>query len=421
MTKLAINGGPKIRNKYFPRQNNIGEEEKEAVNNVLDSNILSGYRGNWSESFYGGREVKALEREFAHKFNAHYAIACNSCTSALFIACGALDLDTFHNVIVTPWSMSCSATMPLAYAALPVFADLEKYFFCLEAESIEEQINNATKAIITVDLFGQPCNYDAIRDVIGIKDIHIIEDAAQAIGATYKDKYTGTLGDIGVFSFTQGKILHSGEGGMIVTNSEYLAMQCRLRMNHAEAVVQDMETLNRMRYAVEDFTLGYNLRMTEVQAAILRCQLNKLDDILKMRRINAAALYFMLKDIPAIRAASIRNQCTHSYYTQPFHWVDNKINRDKYLRAVSAELMPEDGRLDKALIGYGYTEPLYKLPLFKSLYETRSIKQKKLPVVEDLQKKSFFYTMFHGLPLTKEDIQDISDAFHKVWENRNEL
>lgn len=422
MSKLAIKGGPKIRTTYFPAQNNIGKEEKEAVSKVLDSGILSGYRGSWSQQFYGGDEVKALEREFAEKFKTSHAIACNSCTSALFIACRAVDLDRTCSVIVTPWSMTCSASMPLAFEAVPIFADIENEFFCMDVNSIKENLMSNTKAIIAVDLFGHPYDADKVTSLLDFRHMdncYVIEDAAQAIGATYKGRYAGTLGDIGVFSFTQGKILFAGEGGMIITDNDHLAMKCRLIMNHADAVIHEMEDINKMIYGINHNLLGYNLRMTEIQAAIIRCQLKKLDDILAMRRKNVKKIDNMLGSIPAISPTITATDCQHAYYAQPFIWHREEakgVHRNRFIEAVAAELMPEEGRLDKALLSCGYITPLYRFPIYEALKETRNITYKKLPVVERLWKETFFLSMYHGLPLEENDFNDIANAFYKVWE-----
>jgi len=422
MSVLAINGGEKVRKEFFPAQQTFGEEEKNAVNEVLDSGILSGYRGSWSPAFWGGINVQQLERKFAEKFKVTHAIACNSCTSALLIACKALDLFMEKEVLVTPWSMSCSASAPLICNAIPIFADIEEQYFCLDFNSIQSKRSPNTKAAIIVDLFGLPFD-KRINEYAEKFNIKIIEDAAQAIGATRDGQYTGTLGDIGVFSFTQGKILASGEGGMITTNDSALAMKCRLLMNHAEAVIHGMSPLEKNLKSIDETMWGMNLRMTEIQAAILKIQLDKLDGILLERRKIAYKLYDIVTTIvPAITPAPVREGCTHSYYTQPFLWNSEEadgLHRDKYIEAVKEELMPEQGRLDKALIAAGYIDPLYKMPLFQGL--NPEAKLVSFPNVENLWKETFFYTMFHGLPLTEKDLNDICAAFEKVWEHKGEL
>ena len=418
MNKLAFLGGEKTRKNYFPKQNNIGEEEKNACLKVLDSGFLSGYRGNWSEQFFGGERVGILSKKFSEKFNIHHTIPCNSCTSGLHIACRAIGLKPEDEVIVTPWSMSCSASAPCLWGATPVFADIEKDYFCLDPASIKEKITNKTKAIIVVDLFGLPYDKKAINEIAEENNLYIIEDAAQAIGAIYENDYTGSLGHIGVFSFTQGKILFSGEGGIITTNDSNLAFNCRLLMNHAESVINDLSENFIKQRNINTNLFGFNMRMTEMQAAIIIEQLNKLDFFLESRKINVNKLEQIFKQIPAIEITSIRKNCTHSYYVHPLKWNSEKadgIHRDLFVKAVLAELMPEDGRLDKALLGCGYIKPLYKMPFFKTLKEV------ELPVVNNLWANEFIVDMFHGLPLQEEDFHDIEKALMKVWENKSEL
>jgi dTDP-4-amino-4,6-dideoxygalactose transaminase len=171
-------------------------------------------------------------------------------------------------------------------------------------------------------------------------------------------------------------------------------------------------------YAIQENMLGYNMRMTEVQAAILREQLKKLDDFVFMRNINARILNKSLEDIPAIGLTDIPENHTHAYYVQPFFWNSQKANgihRDTFINAVKAELTGEEGRSDKPLLGNGYIQPLYRMPLFAE----QDIHF--CPNVELLWKHKLFTSMYHSLPLNFSDFENISDAFHKVWENRGEL
>lgn len=342
-------------------ENMIGKEEREAVMRVIDSRVLSGYQGNWSEAFYGGKEVKALEKEWQEYFNVKHAVVCNSATSGLWMALAAIGLQSIcldagemidpYEIIVSPYSMTCSASVPLHFGAVPIFADIEKEYYCLDPKSIEERITERTKAIIVVDLFGLPADYDAINAIAKKHNLYVIEDAAQAIGATYKGKYAGTLGDIGVFSLNHHKHINCGEGGVVVTDNDELAFKIRMLANHAEAVSNDMEM---QRKSGRDFLLnlkyqlfnlvGLNLRMTELQACIAREQLKKLDGILKI--IRDYAKHFDVK---------VRPGCEHAYYR---YVVNNQKFLDKFNRGLPNEYFN---------IKRHYIVPLYKLPLFKSL------------------------------------------------------
>lgn len=418
MIKLACLGGRKVRNKLFPSQKTIGKEEIKAVTEVMKTKILSGHRGNFTENFWGGKQIRALQKEFAEKFNPNYkALAVNSCTSGLQIACGAIGLKPGDEVIVTPWSMSCSATAPMLYGATPVFCDLEDEHFCIDPDKIEALITRNTKAIIVVDLFGHIYDYEKINKIALKHHLYVIEDAAQAIGAKKNGRYAGTFGHIGCFSFTQGKHLTSGEGGMILTDDPELYMKCALIRNHSEAVINDMQ--NHPPYDItnwEDFLLpGSNLRMTEIQAAIIREQLKKLDNYVEYRKINAKKLKDRIGSIPGIKPEE--SKCDNSYYVLSFHYDENKIGipRNKFIEAVKAELDFEEGRIDRGIpIVNGYIKPLYHFPIFKNY----GFNSDDYPVTERLQNKELFITLYHGLDLSDDDIEDIYISFYKVYNQR---
>jgi dTDP-4-amino-4,6-dideoxygalactose transaminase len=431
---LAIKGGDKIRKDPFPAQLTYGIDEADIVcMEILDNKaLLSGYRGSWNKAFMGGEHVKKFEKEWSDYHGGCHSLAVNSCTSALIVACGAIGLKPGDEVVVTPWSMSCSATAPMWWGAVPVFADIEPEQFCLDPVSVESKITDKTKAIIVVDLFGQPFAKDII-DIANKHNLIVIEDAAQAPGAFQQhERPTGLIGHIGCFSFTQGKHLTCGEGGMITTFDSVLAAKCALIRNHTESVLHEMQRVDRPRFYMTMYSqiengIGMNLRMTEINAVIMSEQLKKLKDYVGKRNLNAFKIYRELEDIPFIREPEGRHDCDHAYYCQPFLY-DNEIagvHRDKFLAAVNAELTGEEGRPDRPMIGGGYIEPIYKFPLFQNRQHF-SIKDVdysgvSLPVVERLYKDDFFLSMYHNLPLSAEDIKDISEAFHKVASNMEEL
>jgi dTDP-4-amino-4,6-dideoxygalactose transaminase len=419
MSKLAINGGNKIRTKLFPLQTSIGPEEKEAVMRVMDGK-LSGFCGAWNPGFYGGEQVQAFEREWAEKFGVRHAIVCNTATSGLHIACRALELRKGSEVIVTPWSMTCSATAPIVAGAEPIFADVEKDYFCLDYEAVKVLMAKrdlSINAIIAVSLFGQP--FDPRLREFGLP---IIEDAAQSPGAMcFEDgvgTYTGALGDLGVFSFTWGKHMSAGEGGLITTNDDELAMKCRLIMNHAEAVVNGMPPNMQRKYA---HLWGFNMRIGEIQAAIMRSQLRKFDALLAHRLANAQIMQEYLSTIPAITPVKTRPNCTHVYYTDPYLWDSEKaggLHKRRYLEAVKAELPEMEGRPgEEPMIKTAYITPIYLMPYFQRLGYSKGL----CPIAEDLDANRIFMHLYHPYPTSKEDILDVAKAFHKVWDHREEL
>lgn len=414
MAKLAINGGKKLYLDFFPSQNTFDIEEQIAVERVIRSNVLTGYRGNYTNNFFGGAEVKSLEKIWSERFLVKNSIACNSATSGLQIACGAIGLSTGDEVIVTPYSMSCSATAPMIYGAVPVFADIEPDYFCLDTEDVKRKITKKTKAIIVVDLFGQPHNYEELKKIAAEYNLKIIEDAAQALGSTYKKKFSGTLGDIGVYSFNQGKHITCGEGGMIVTNDSDLALKCRLIMNHAEAVVNEM---NHPPQSLKKL-VGFNMRMTEISAAIIKAQLEKLDGIIAIRKTSAKKFSEYLTEIPAISKTKTRKNCTNTYYAQAFLWDKDKADgshRDIFIRAVKAELMPRENSISQDVpICVGYVKPLYRLPIF-------DIQKKLCPECEELYNDKLFLNLFIAPKITLLDLAIVKEAFLKCWKYREEL
>jgi len=427
MKKLAINGGQKVRTELFPSQDTFDWHEYNAVTDVMYNGRLSNYRANWTEDFYGGPKIKELEKDWSNKFGSKFSIAINSATSGLIAACGAIGLQPGDEVIVTPYSMTCSATVPLIFGVLPVFADIEEDYFCLDPEDVKKKITKKTKAIIVVSLFGQPYNQE-INNIAKEHGIYVIEDAAQAPGAMYKEKYTGTLADIGVFSFNYGKHINGGEGGIITTDDINLEMRCRLFMNHGEAVINDVLEYDRPRLNWEkciNHIVGFNFRMTELTAAVVIEQLKKFDDLLKQREENIQCLDSYMFDTP-IKFLPPKQDYTHTHYVLPYVWDDTKLHRDKYIEAVKAELMPRKDRDTEGVpIGCGYIKPIYLMPLFQTRTHwalKKGFYYKGLcPVAEDLWKNKLFLTLLHAPCSTQNDMDDVGKAFVKVWENRNEI
>lgn len=429
MKKLAVHGGRKVREKLFPAYRVIGKEEEEAVVKVLRSGILSKYLGCWADDFYGGPQVQALEKEWAAHFGVKHAISVNSATSGLYCAAGAIGLNPEDEVIVSPYTMAASATAPLIYNAIPVFADIEEDYFCLDPDSIEERITERTKAIIVVDIFGQPYDAEKINAIAKKHGLYVIEDAAQAPGAKYKGKLAGTLGDIGVFSLNYHKHIHCGEGGIIVTDNDELAERLRLIRNHAEAVVAAKGEKNLTNM------IGFNYRMTEMEAAVAREQLKKLDALVKERQENVKYIEEKLKGLPILEIPKVREDCEHAYYVHPLKFKKEAagVSRETYVNAVKAELMPIELREAEGVsIGCGYVKPLYLQPMFQEKiaygdrgypFQKSEIEYKKgiCPVCEEMHNEKLITHELMRPFMTKEDLEDVVEAFYKVYENLQEL
>lgn len=435
MAKLAINGGKPVRSpkKLFPAYRPIGEEEVKAAARVVRSGALSKYIGAWDPGFYGGPEVRAFEKEWARKFGVKHAIATNSATSSLITALGAIGIEPGDEVIVSPYSMCISATAPLFWGAVPVFADIEPEYFCLDPKSVEAAVTKRTKAILVVDLFGQSHDVDAINAIAKKHKLKVIADTAQAPGATYKGKKAGTLSDIGIYSLNFHKHIHTGEGSIAVTNDDTLAERMQLIRNHAEAVVEDKGVKNLTNM------LGQNYRLTEVHAAIGRTQLKKLDRLIAERQKNCAYIAEHCQDMPGFRPVKVRPKTKHVFYMQSFSYDEKKVGvpRERFIAALKRELpgsklQEEEG----TLISGGYVKPIYLMPIFqkqiaigskgfpfRSEFYKGKVHYKKgmCPTVEHWYEKELITHDNMRPGMKKSDLDDVVEAFHKVYKYRHEL
>ena len=440
MSKLAIFGGKPVRSKLFEAYNTIGDEEINRVIGVMKTGVLSQFIGAWHKDFYGGPMVQAFEKEWSVKSKSKYAVAVNSNTSGLITACGAADIKPGDEVIVSPWSICASATAPMFWGGVPVFADIDPRNFCIDPKSIIKKITKKTKAILVVHIMGFPADMDEIIKIAQEHNLTVIEDCAQCPFGKYKGRPLGTIGDMGVFSTNYHKHIHTGEGGIITTNSDYYNERCQLIRNHGEACVEDK--------GVKDISniIGFNFRMGEIEAAIGLEQLKKFDNLQESRNKNAKYLIKNLKHIKYLdlmdyniencycdsNCKSSISSCTHSYYIQPILYYKNKnhnIHRDVYLKALSAELPSSFLREDIPLIGGGYVKPLYLLPIFKSKQfnfhgndpKNYDYSAGSCPIVEDLYSDKFIGHEFMRPSMSKADLDDVIKAFNKVDDNMSEL
>jgi len=423
MAKLALFGGEKAINHPFKRYNSIGPEELQAAAEVIESGVLSQFLGCWDDDFYGGPKVREFERACADYFGVKHAITVNSWTSGLIAAVGAIGIEPGDEVIVTPWTMCASATAILHWNAIPVFADIEPDTFCIDVNSIEANISSQTKAIMAVDIFGHSANMEAINALARKHGLKVISDTAQAPGAMVGDKFAGTLADIGGYSLNYHKHIHTGEGGVLVTNDDAFADRLMLIRNHAEAVVDEKGTqnLNNM--------VGYNFRLGEIECAIGLEQLKKLKHYADSRQRAAERLTIGLQGLSGLRTPIIRKGNTHVYYVYPLVLDVDAIGvkRERLIEALEAE----------GVIGLsnGYANvhllPMYQKQLaygssgfpWSSSICQRTIDYSKgiCPVAEELHDRSFMGFEMCRFDLPDADVDAIIDSFHKVWDEINKL
>ena len=424
---LAINGGTPLCKKVFVPNITTGEEEVKAATEVLKSGILSGFVGSPSDEFFGGKYVKQFEKDWSNKFDIKHSVSCNSATSALIMAMGAVEIGPGDEVIVSPYTMSATATSILFYNAIPIFADIEEDTFCLDPKSVLSKITENTKAIVTTDIHGQPSDMDALIKISKEYNIKLIVDAAQSPGAKYKDNYAGTLGDIGVFSLNRHKNIQTGEGGVAVTNDDELALRMQLIRNHGEALTSS---------GIERFTpkslvniLGFNFRMTEIEAAMGIEQLKKLDFLNNHRVKLSEYLNRKLSKYNFLSLPKVRENCTHIYYMYILKFNEEiaGVSRDKFIEAIRAEGINIWGGYLKPL----YLESLYQEKIaYKDGYPFRNNSAYKkdvdyskgiCPVAEKLYEKETIVNIFNYYPLSTEDMDLIINGFEKVFNNIEEL
>lgn len=410
--KLAILGGAPVRDTKLPPYNTITQVEIDAAIDVMQTGILSGFVANPRKEFLGGQWVLDLEQAFCEKFGSKFAVSVNSATSGLHAALAAAGVGYGDEVIVSPYTMSASATSAVMCGATPVFVDIEPDTFCLDVEQVAAKVTSSTKAIMAVNIFGQPADLAPLRKIADRHGIVLIEDNAQAPAAQYHGQWTGTIGDMGIFSLNRHKTMQCGEGGIIITNDERLAHRLRMVRNHGEVVLPEWEDDSRKNG--NDDIIGFNYRLTELQAAIVKPQLMRLNELNRTRIELADYLTKKIEQFEFLQAPKIRNESTHVYYLYPMIYNQEVlgITRDRFLEALQAEGMP----------AANYVRPLYRLPLYsKKCSNPNYYNPDDYPVVEQCWKETMIVTPICRPPLEKNHIDEFVAAISKIESNAAKL
>ncbi len=427
MAKLAIRGGKPVRTRSFPAWPEVNREDEEAVAGVVrggrwwmyayGSGELSG------EALEGGSQVEAFEEAFCRFQHVKHCLATTSGSGALEIACRAVGLQPGDEVITTPYTFIASSACVLNALSIPVFVDIEPETYNIDPNLVEEKITDRTRAILPVHFGGNIADMTRLTNIARKHGLKIIEDSAQAQGASLNgDRWAGGLGDIGIFSLQQSKLLTCGEGGIVSTNNEELA-----------ELAWSLRHYGREKKGLwyEHFRLGWHYRMTEFQGALLLSQLRKLASQNERRRKNATALFQMLDAVPGIAPCRQNREAEHQVFYLVILRYDQRfwdgLPRHTLLEALRAEGIP---------CLEGYTFPLYENPLFISIEFNNPASPYRMgrngaidfrdyrgscPVAERACREESIWLTHDLLLGDEEDTADIARAFAKVYEHRNEL
>jgi perosamine synthetase len=375
MQKCKMRGNVKMKRQIPIAKPLLEREEEDAIKQVLRSGML-----------VQGKQVKAFEDAFADYIGVEHAVAVTNGTIGLDLALKALKLDPGDEVIVPAFSFIATSNCVLFQGAKPVFADIDQKTFNIDPADVNEKVTAKTKALIPVHLFGQPAKMDELKEIAQDHEIYVIEDAAQSHGAEYKKQKTGSLGDIGCFSFYATKNMTTGEGGMITTNNSELARTVRLLRHHGQT--------EKYHHTM----IGYNYRMTELSAAIGIVQLKKLEGLNEKRIKNAEKLNQGIEKIRGLTPPYVEEYAKHVFYQYVVRVEDDyPLERNKLADHL------EEKRIGTAV---HYPMPIYKQPA----YRKRGFDKTSCPVTEESCRRVLSLPVHPAV--NEKDIQYITARLH---------
>jgi perosamine synthetase len=417
-----MNKFKKIINFDIKDFNLIGQEEETAVKEVIKSKCLSKFLGESTQDFFGGQKVKLFEKKIANFYNVKYAVTVNSWTSGLVCAIGAIDIEPGDEVITSSWTMCATATAILHWNAIPIFADIDYKDFTLDPLSVKKNITKKTKAILTVDIFGKSSNINELKKIAKKYNLKLICDSAQSPYSYYSDKkLTGTLADVGGFSFNYHKHITTGEGGVLVTNSKKIYQKLTLIRNHGEAVIGKF----KFRKVSLLNILGHNFRMGEIEAAIGIEQLKKLKKRVRKLHFLANKLIKGLSNLDGLILPEINKKIKHSFYVFP---IIIDLKKIKLKRKIIIKKLKQYGL---TCISSGY-QNVHLLPMYQkkiaygskgfpwnSIFSRKNISYKKgiCPKAEELNDKSFMALSFSSKNIDEKLIHLFIECFFQVWKD----
>ncbi len=345
-------------------------------------NVIEAIETNWISS--KGKFVTEFEEEFAQFCEVKYGVAVSNGTMALHLALKALGIGANDEIIVPTLTFIATANAVTYVGAKPVFVDSNPEYWCIDPGEIEQAVNEKTKAIIPVHLYGHPCDMDPIIDIAKRHNLYIVEDAAEAHGAEYKGRKVGSFGDISCFSFYANKIITTGEGGMCLTNNEHLTEKMRLLRDHGANP--------HKRYWFD--VIGFNFRMTNLQAAIGVAQMEKLASFIERKREIAATYNSLLGNVRGLVLPTEMPWAKNVYWMYSL-LIENgfELDKDSLIR-----------RLGKAGVE---TRPLFYPVHLMPPYNSGT----NFPIAEELSRKGL--SLPSGVTLKSSDIRQIANMFKK--------
>jgi perosamine synthetase len=371
----------------------IDEEDIQSVVNVLKGDYLT-----------TGPTINAFEQAIAEYVGAKYAVAFANGTAALHGACFAAGIQEGDEVITTPMTFAASANCVLYMGGSPVFADIDNQTYNIDSKNIQMLITEKTKAIIPVDFTGQPVELDLIMELARKNDLVVIEDAAHALGATYKDKKVGSIADMTMFSFHPVKHITTGEGGIITTNSkEYYEKLLQFRSHGITRNQEQLINKNEGPWYYEMQFLGYNYRMTDFQAALGLSQLKKNDKFVDLRRNYVDFYNKAFANNEFIKTPSVKEECNSSWHLYIIRLNLEKLNGTR--KELFEALVSENIGVNVHYI------PVHQLPFYKELGYKKGI----CPNAEQLYEEIITLPLFPAM--TESDLKDVVNAVNRVIEH----
>jgi dTDP-4-amino-4,6-dideoxygalactose transaminase len=400
MEKLALLGGSPVKPSGFPSWPQYDQNEEQALMEVLHSGIW------WRTP---GTKTLEFENKFAEYHQAEFGIACTNGTAALEIVIAALGIGLGDEVIVPDFTFVATASAVLFAGAMPVMVDIDKGTYCIDPEKVEAAITPRTKAVIAVHVAGHPADLDRLLEICRIHNLALIEDSAHAHGSEWNGRKVGSFGSAGTFSFQASKLMTAGEGGMIITNNDNLAVRIR-----------SVHDCGRMpgHWFYSHYMYGSNYRLSEWQGAILLQQLKRLGDQTNKRNKNAIYLNEALAEIEGIRPQALDPRVTcNGHYCYIFHYdskMFNGLNTETFIKAINAEGIPTQASYP----------PVHELDMFRNgeflkrlspehANQSFDFLKSEMPVTKDAANNTV-WLVHRTLLGTEEDSSGIVEAVKKI-------